>query len=248
MSTNLKNLNFMKIRRSHDKLYLEENRYEETKEIFKFIINKSFKKIEYNKNLEICDLGCAAGEFLYYLNLIAPNSNLTGLDISNELLIKAKRHVPSANYINDSVLNKNIFNENQFDKTFLSGVHSIFDNFELCFMNIINWTKPNGIVCITGLFNPYPVDVYLKFKESKDYKSDFYEVGWNIFSQDSIGKFLSGLKKVKSYTFKEFSIGIDLNKKEDPLRSWTFKNENKKRIITNGLSIIQPLYVLKIQL
>ena len=238
----------MKIRRTHDKLYLNENRYDQTKEIFKDIVDNCFKENELNQNLNLCDMGCAAGEFLYYLNKIAPNSNLTGLDILKELLIKAKIHVPKANLVNGSVLDKNIFKENQFDKTFLTGVHSIFDDFKDCFKNLIKWTQPDGLVFVTGLFNPSPVDVFLKFKESKDYEDDFFETGWNIFSQNSVGKFLKELNKVKSFDFKKFDIKIDLKRQMDPIRSWTFKDEKKNRIITNGLSIVQPHYILKIQL
>jgi hypothetical protein len=57
----------MKIIRTHDKLYLKENRYKKPKEIFKFIYNL-IKKSNHNKNKKvITDFGCAAGEFLFFL-------------------------------------------------------------------------------------------------------------------------------------------------------------------------------------
>ena len=56
----------MKFKRTHDKLYLKENRYDRPKEMFKFIFKKSF--IKKNANEVIGDFGCAAGEFLYFLN------------------------------------------------------------------------------------------------------------------------------------------------------------------------------------
>jgi len=40
---------------------------------------------------------------------------------------------------------------------------------------------------------------------------------------------------------------LEINKK-DTVRSWTFKDSKKKRIMTNGLSIIQNQILLKIKL
>tara|TARA_Y100001960_G_scaffold333495_1_gene438963 strand:+ start:1184 stop:1897 length:714 start_codon:yes stop_codon:yes gene_type:complete len=237
----------MKTQRTHDKLYLKEERYENTKEMFKFIVANSFKKDELNCKINICDFGCANGEFLFYLNKLS-KASLYGLDILSELLIKAKKFVPQANFVNGSVTKKNIFNSNKFDKSFLTGVHSIFDEFETPFNNLIYWTKPGGNIIITGIFNSYPIDVYVKYKESKNYQSEYYEKGWNIFSIKSISNFLNKVKKVKSYSFKKFEIGIDLEKQSDPVRSWTIKEKNNKRIITNGLSILQQHYTLIIDL
>ena len=58
----------IKTKRTHDSLYLEENRYENTKEMFKFIFKNAFpKKIHKIQNEDILDIGCAAGEFIYFL-------------------------------------------------------------------------------------------------------------------------------------------------------------------------------------
>ncbi len=53
----------LKVQRTHDAFYKEENRYDEPKEMFKFIINNAFDQEETNSNLTICDFGCATGEF-----------------------------------------------------------------------------------------------------------------------------------------------------------------------------------------
>lgn len=107
-----------------------------------------------------------------------------------------------------------MFNKNQFDVVFLTGVHSIFDEYENLFDNLIEWTKDNGKVIITGLFNPFPIDVFIKYKKSGS-KSSYFESGWNMFSIDSISNFLSKNKKVKSFSFDKFKINIDLDKKPD---------------------------------
>ena len=238
----------MKTRRSHDSFYLNENRYDNTKEMFKFIIQESFSKQEFTSKISICDVGSAAGEFLYYLNSIAPSVNLTGFDVMEDLIEKSKLFVPNAEYKIGSVLEKDSFELNQFDKTYMTGVHSIFDEFETPLNNLIHWTKPGGKVVITGMFNSYPVDVYIKYKETKNYESEYFEEGWNMFSVKSIGNFLQKLEYVKSFEFKKFNIGIDLDSQPDIIRSWTFTDKDGNRFITNGLSIIQQQFTLIIDL
>ena len=238
----------MKTRRTHDKIYLKENRYEKTKEAFKFIIDKSFTNADFKSKLNICDIGCAAGEFLFYLDSIAPKSNLYGLDVMDSLLHKAKKYVPNSEFRKGSVLDKSIFEKNTFDKIYMTGVHMIFDEFETSLNNLIRWTKPQGSILIMGLFNPFPIDVFIKYKMSKDYLDEFLESGWNIFSQDSISNFLKSKSNIVNHEFIKFEIDINLKKNIDQVRSWTFKDSKNNRIITNGLCIIQYQYLLKINL
>ena len=126
-------------------------------------------------------------------------------------------------------------------------VHPIFDNFESCFANLINWGKPRAEIFICDMFNPFPVDVLIRYKLSENYKSKIYESGWNIFSKSSVSKFLKKNRKIKSFYFKTFQMPFDLKPQKDPIRSWTIRSE-KKRLMINGLSIIQPQTLLKIKL
>jgi len=238
----------IKVQRTHDEFYLDENRYNEPKEMFKFIAKNAFHQDENNSDLSVCDFGCAAGEFLYYLNTILPDITFDGVDLLPSLLEKAAKYVPSVKFQQGSVLDSNCKEENQYDKSFLIGVHSIFDEFETCFSNLVKWTKPGGSVYIVGMFNPFPVDVLIKYKESENYDSDVYESGWNVFSQQSVSEFLKKNKKIKYHTFEKFDITIDLQRQEDPLRSWTLRDYKDKRFIINGLCLLQPHYLLKIKL
>tara|TARA_B100000787_G_scaffold50338_1_gene36252 strand:+ start:3215 stop:4000 length:786 start_codon:yes stop_codon:yes gene_type:complete len=242
----------LKTKRTHDSLYLKENRYENTKEMFKFIFKNAFPKKNYHKtkNENILDMGCAAGEFIYYLKkkLKEPNS-IIGADVRVDLLKKASQNISGVTFVKKSATNKKSFEKKKFDKIFMIGVHPIFDSFEKCFSNLIEWTKKGGEVYICDLFNIYPVDVILRYKLSKNYNSQTYEAGWNIFSKESVSQFLKKNKRVKNFSFTQFYMPFDLDiNKKDTIRSWTFKNEQKKRIMTNGLSIIQNQILLKIKL
>lgn len=244
----MKKAKFVSVQRTHDALYLDENRYTEPKEMFKFIAKHAFKLNDKNSSLSICDFGCAAGEFLYFLHTILPKASLVGVDVLPSLLSKAAKFVPTAFFKKGSVLDCNFAANDLYDKSFLIGVHSIFDEFEICFTNLIKWTKPGGCVYIAGMFNPFPVDVLIKYKEAKNYKSNVYESGWNIFSQQSVTEFLKQNKKVKSMTFTKFNITIDILRQADPVRSWTLRDFRDDRFIVNGLCLLQPHYLLKIKL
>ena len=82
---------------------------------------------------------------------------------------------------------------------------------------------------------------------SENYNSKTYETGWNIFSEKSVSKFLKKNKKVLNFSFKKFQMPFDLKPQKDPIRSWTIKSENR-RLMINGISIIQPQTLLKIKL
>ena len=238
----------MKTVRTHDKIYLFESRHDKPKEYFKFIEKKAFgKKRYFNKKEIICDFGCATGEFISFLKKKHPEKNFVGADVRSDLLKRAKKIVPDLTFLKKSVLNTKAFPKNKFDKCFLLGVHPIFDDFEKCFSNLVLWAKPKGKIFIYDLFNPYPVDVLIKFRFSKDYKKGPYKKNWNIFSQESVSRFLKKNKSIKNFQFEEFEMPFDLKPKKDPARSWTIKS-NKKRLTTNGLSIIQRQILLSIYL
>ena len=82
-----------KSRRIHDNLYLKKSKI--PKDSFKFITKEIIKN---NKNsIKLIDIGCAAGDFLYYFNNKKQNSELYGFDINSSLLIKAKKVFKKAN-------------------------------------------------------------------------------------------------------------------------------------------------------
>ena len=112
---------------------------------------------------------------------------------------------------------------------------------------MIFWTRPRGKIFICDMFNPYPVDVLIKYRLANERKNNIYESGWNIFSQKSVTQFLKKNKKVKKFSFHKFEMPFDLKRQSDPIRSWTIKSE-KKRLMVNGISIIQPQTLLIINL
>jgi trans-aconitate methyltransferase len=229
--------------RNHDKFYLNENRKNKPKEQFKFLYNKSIKSKK-NKNLKICDIGCATGDFLYYLSNSDKNMELFGIDVRKDLLLKAKKEVKNCNFILGDISNSKTLPKMQFDIVYMTGVLSIFDNYEKILKNFLKLIKTGGHGYIFGLFNTYDIDAIIKIRKSRN--KDEWESGWNLFSKYSISKFLK--EKNINHKFFDWNIDIDIPKhKDDPLRSWTFKDEKKSRLTINGIQLLHTFSLLEIK-
>ncbi|MDF1721074.1 MAG: class I SAM-dependent methyltransferase [Minwuia sp.] len=231
--------------RTHDMLYLNEDRYENTKESFKFTLSKALEFHKATPN-SILDAGCAAGEFPRYLQKKLPDTKISGMDLLPELINKAKEKVENVDFFTGSVLDRTSVS-NSYDMVFMIGVHSIFDDIETWLSNLLAWTKPRGTVCVFGLINSHPIDAYIKIRTSKDDPSH-RESGWNVFSRATFENIIFESDDVAAHEFHDFSIPLDLPPRaDDPLRTWTQKLENGERMIVNGIGLIHDFKVLCIR-
>ena len=239
----------VEINRSHDDLYLYENRYDEPKKLFQEMSRLAKESLSkpLAHPIRILDVGCAAGEFAYYLRTEFPEAKITAFDLRQDLVDKAKANVDDVEFFVANIFNHYAVQPESFDLIFCSGVLSIFDDFRPIIDNLMSWKSSTGVVVLHGLFNNYPVDVNIKYKLAENYESTELEAGWNIFSKASVSTYLNNSKFDLKYFFKDFRIDLELPKKEDILRSWTFRNESNGLELTNGLSVIQPHSILVMQ-
>ncbi len=239
----------MKVIHSRDKFYLKENRKEQPKEYFKFILQQSKQYIEtlQTPSLKILDVGCATGEFLYYFKSVYPQIQSTGLDIMPELLENAKRENPNSDFICGDISKKDTLPKSKFDIVYMLGVHSIFDDYEPVFDNFIDLIKNDGgRGYIFNFFNPEDLDVLVKVRESGDTGS-WQAVYCNIISKTTIANYLK--RKNLKHVFTDWEISIDLPKNQsDPLRAWTIRMDDGSRMIVNGIQMMQNFSLLEIQL
>ena len=242
-------LNNTKIKRTHDNLYLKENRYKKPKEVFKLALKLIKKNLVLKKNLTIGDYGCANGESSYFFKKNLKDSEIIGYDVLRPLIQKAKKEVKNVKFVCGSVLHKKLSKVNSNDISICIGVLSIFDSFEIFLNNLIHWTKPKGRIYINTFFNKYPFDVNIKYSSSNNWlnkKPKYWESGYNIFSKQTISKFLKNKKEVKKFKFHKFIMKKKIKQnKKDYLRAWTIGSGNKKMII-NGLNMIQTFYFIEI--
>lgn len=241
-----------KIVRTHDLLYLKEERYEKSKELHEKIVQDiiTCRATEGVNSLKILDAGCAAGEFLFLLRRTFPEADIEGFDLLEPLVSKAKIRVKNVKVFEGDILKRQTVPLGYADVITCTGVLSIFDEFETCLENLLAWTKPGGTIYVHSLFSEHPVDVQIKYNLSDDYGLDVFEAGWNIFSKKTIQTWLMQHKarlNIANFEFLDFSMESDLKKQSDPVRSWTIKDETGRRQITNGLCLLQPHAILKIE-
>lgn len=237
------------VQRTHDKaVYLQEDRYEHPKEIFKMI----FRQVQASGGLRsgemACDFGCAAGEFLYYLHREAPQARYTGFDIVPELLEKARTRVPGPEFRLGSVLDRGLLPEASIDVALMVGVHEIFDDFRPSFSHLLRWTRPGGRIFIFGGFNPFPVDVWIQYRLVDAHPAAHREAGWNRFAKTSVSRYLDEALGPGRHAFLPFELPFDLAPHpEDPIRTWTVLDAHQRRLLTNGLLVLVRLELLEIR-
>lgn len=236
-----------KIVRTHDEFYAKVDLKVPPKESFIQIADliADYKKT-ISGTISIVDFGCAAGAFVNYLNHRFQDDNIIGYEYLESLVRAGKENYPNIRIVQASILERNSIPQSSVDVLTLLGVISIFDDIEPIVLNIVNWIKPGGKLFIHGMFNPFDVDVYVKYRMSEKYPEDIYEAGWNIVSQKTISKLLLN-NGAKSLKFHDFNISVDLEKNhQDPIRSWTERLVNGTRQIVNGLCLKQPQSILEV--
>jgi ubiquinone/menaquinone biosynthesis C-methylase UbiE len=225
-----------------DYIYLKEDYYNNPKETFKFIYNL-IKKFYKKKINSILDLGCARGEWLYYIKKKTNIKNLIGVDYSRNLINDAKKKLNYYNikfYLGSA---EKIKIKKKFDIIIASGLISYFDSVDKFIKKSLIHLKKNGLFIILDNFNPYDVDVIVKYRNNKFSKK--FEKGWNLHSIKTI-KHIINKNSSKLIQIKKFNLSFDLKKTDDPCRSWHTKIK-KKKVYTNGLSQIYNIHALVIK-
>ena len=101
------------------------------------------------------------------------------------------------------------------------------------------------------MLNNDPYDINIKYSHSNKWTTNgpkYYESGWNVFSKQTLENFFKKIPSIDKVKFYEHNISYEQKKnKFDPLRSWTFLY-NKKKKLTNGLGILINEYLIKIDL
>ena len=121
-------------------IYLSENRFKQPKEIFKSICSV-IKNHNFTEKINICDVGCATGEFLYYFKSIFSQCSVTGLDVSKPMLDIAKKMIPDGDFLLGDINSEQPLPRNSFDIIAMTGVLGIFDDPQLAITNCLTAIK-----------------------------------------------------------------------------------------------------------
>lgn len=158
-------MNIMEAKRlADDRIYLNEDRHKKPKEMFKFIESLINKENLNDKKTSILDVGCATGEFLFYLHEKFPKASFTGVDVSEAMIEKARQTMPSHSWICEDILTVPYEPKNLYDIVLCVGVLQIFDNIETPLHNLLSCLKKKGSLYVAGIFNVNAVDVITRYR------------------------------------------------------------------------------------
>lgn len=229
------------MKRDHDKFYLFENN-KNVKQSFVEVANAA----QMIKFKSIADVGCATGAFPSYLKNRFPDVEVVGIEKLDILLKKATDLFPEITFLKGDVLDKNSV-LNKFDVITMLGVLCIFDDYSSVIKNVLSWLRPNGRLILHNMISDYEIDVFIKYSSSKNhFNKTELQSGWNILSQKSLS-LAAEENNAKIIFSKKFKIEVDLEKKNDVLRSWTEKNIHGDNDLFNALHIRQPFKIIVIQ-
>lgn len=238
--------NLPKARRiADDSIYLHEDRYENPKELFRFIGSLIDRKCP-AANIDILDVGCATGEFIYYLRHKYPQSKCVGIDVSEVMIQKARRKLPTETWQCKEVLTTPTPFEKQFDIVLCVGVLQIFDNVEIPIANLVSGLKEKGFLYIAGIFNSNPVDVITRYRTLNNENYSEWQLGWNVFSTQTYDKILHYMKTIQ-WEWHDFKMPFAIKKTGDLMRTWTISTDENPFQLINGASQLINIKVLEIR-
>lgn len=222
--------------------YIAEGWSAEPKESFKELLG--IVRTEAPKASTVLDVGCATGELLGFLSSQLPSAKCSGVDVTDDLLIAARRNLPAAEFVNASALDLPQRFTGTFDLTCAIGCMSIFDEtqIETFWSNLFRVTGPGGLIVVLSPLNEFGIDAMIRHRKRPNGKAADWETGWNVFSRETIGEIVEA--NGSSLQLRRFQLPIDLKPKGDPIRTWTIKTENRDRQLTNGLKLLVDHYFM----
>lgn len=228
-------------------VYLDKNRSSlEPKEAFKLLGNL-IRKAQHTKSASLLDVGCATGELLLYFKNNLPGFNyFEGIDVLNTLINEARKRVPDVEFRIGSALDTKYFLQRRFDVVVCCGTVQIFDDLRLPLENFLSCARKDASILICSPFNEEPIDVITRYRRSENEASD-WELGWNIFSCKTVDYILEQSGYNLSWSWHSFDMPFAIPKRNDPMRTWTIKTEEKPFQTINGASQLINMKVVHIR-
>jgi SAM-dependent methyltransferase len=230
---------------SDDAIYLAEDRYEKPKELFKLIGQLISDSYGAAKGLRFLDVGCATGEFVWYLQKLFPNAQFTGIDVSPQMVAQAQERMPQSTFLTASILQDEFFEPNKFDIVTCSGVLSIFDEPSKPLANLLRSVSIRGSLYLATIINEDPVDVIMRYRDVR-HENAAWESGWNIFSKVTLDRAALATDPSLRIDWTDFSMPFTIAKTGDPMRTWTIRTEEANHQTINGACQMTNMKVMRV--
>jgi SAM-dependent methyltransferase len=181
-------------------------------------------KINNNKIKSVLELGCATGDFLYYL---PDNIKGTGIDISKVLIKEANksRKKDNLNFICEDLFKYNP--ATMPDLVVMTGFLCTFLKFQSVIDKALSLSK--RFVFINDFINNFNVDCKYSFRENDE---DNFQIPYNIWSKRTISEYLD--KKKINYKIEPYIMHSWIKRNKNPLYNFHAKINKKKVLINNG--------------
>ncbi|MEE2997915.1 MAG: methyltransferase domain-containing protein [Pseudomonadota bacterium] len=228
-----------------ERIYQPELNIERPKEIFVFVGDR-ISALDVGEHSEIIDVGCASGSFLHYLRGRFPSAGLAGTDVSDVLVSRAQALIPDGRFFAATLDQEDALPKTRYDVTCSIGVMCYFDDITLPLKNLVSSVKAGGTAIISTMINSDPIDIVARHRRSAPDGQGEWEIGWNIFSQQTYNHTLQSFGDHVSWRWHPVDMPFALEKKEDPMRSWTIETEEKRFQLVNGASQLINMQVLEI--
>ena len=228
--------------RDHDKIsYLSDSKLKrfsrsEPLEIFKFSAEllDDIKKPIPGKLPKLLDIGCAAGEFLYWLE--KTDLQLFGMDPIPELIQAASDKLTQKCILTvGSATDHNAHQKDTYDYITMINVHMVFDDLHQVIENIYKWLKPGGRFILTGAFSPNRYTLLSRYIDTTN--TEGLKFGWNLHSLPGTIKIFTetGFTNVSSARFQmPFPV---IQRPDDDLSQFTQEFDDGRQELFNGLSM-----------
>jgi SAM-dependent methyltransferase len=218
--------------------YIGEGWSREPKELFKSLTAHLVAEKGMPLSGRLLDVGCATGELIAFLGARHPELRCTGVDVFPDLLFEARRLLPTGEFVEASALAIPDSFAEAFDIVLAVGVMSIFDETEIArfWQQLVGAARPGGIIIVCSPLNEYGVDTMIRHRKRPGGRAGPWEGGWNIFAKETIVEVLEPLGCAPR--FEPFHLELNLERRDDPVRTWTLATEHNPNQLTNGLKLL----------
>lgn len=166
------------------------------------------ENLDLKNGLNIVDLGCGDGFYLYLISNLGLNLNLTGVDPDKNALQSAKKHLSKSINLKVGEIEKLPFKTSSVDRIVVSEVLEHLENPTLAVKEVYRVLKPGGIACFSVPHKNYPffwdpVNWLLERTFKIHIKTGFWAGFWfnhlRLYSEENLKKDLKdgGFKKIK---------------------------------------------------
>lgn len=229
-------------KKDHDPILLKTTEYENPKEYYKLIARR-IDELSIKKPINLIDIACGAGGFLYYVNQYFDIKKGVGIDISDQLIEQAKLYVPKFEFFIDSVTSASVKSDElkkQFDVCTFLGSLVFFDEIDIVLSKLLSYLKDGGSLLIFDCFNDDPVDMLMRYKKVGNLVEETdWQVGFNIRSKFTVEQVIKKIEPECEVKWEDFTLPFSIPKTEDPMRAWTIETEfNKNQIVVGTGQIL----------